>query len=229
MISPAFDVDGRKLLFYVASRAHHLDIGGLAGNSMHPDAKELWEEGAAIMSFKVIEKGKFDEEGITKIFIDEPARYPGCYGSRHLSDNLSDLRAQIAANARGIRLITDLINEYGEETVIFYMKKIQASAEASVRQLLKATAAKLGPVLESVDFFDDGSRIVLRVTINQEDGSATFDFTGSSPEVYGEWQSSERVLFQLIKIIQGIPTHLLQSLCQQPSIPFAVSRPVISQ
>lgn len=153
---------------------------------MHPGAKELWEEGAAIISFKLLSEGKFDEEGITKILLEEPAKYPGCYGSRHLSDNLSDLRAQVAANARGIRLITDLIQEYGEETVKFYMGAIQATAEASVRQLLKSTAAKLGPILEAEDYFDDGSKIHLKASINPDDGSATFDFTGTSPEVYGE-------------------------------------------
>lgn len=185
VISPAFDAEGKKLLFYVASRAHHLDIGGLAGNSMHPGAKELWEEGAAIISFKLLSEGRFDEEGITKILLEEPAKYPGCYGSRHLSDNLSDLRAQVAANARGIRLITALIQEYGEETVKFYMGAIQATAEASVRQLLTSTAAKLGPILEAEDYFDDGSKIRLKVSIKPDDGSATFDFTGTSPEVYG--------------------------------------------
>lgn len=186
VISPAFDAEGKNILFYVASRAHHIDIGGLGGNSMHPDAKELWEEGAAIESFKLITEGKWNEQGIVKILTEEPAQYPGCYGSRHLDDNLSDLRAQVAANARGTHLITELIGEYGEETVQFYMGAIQATTEASVRQLLKDTAARMGPVLEAEDFFDDGSRFYLKVTINAEDGSADFDFTGTGPQIHGE-------------------------------------------
>ena len=154
---------------------------------MHPDAKELWEEGAAIMSYKLLSKGVFDEEGITKILVDEPGQYPGCYGSRHLNDNLSDLRAQVAANARGVSLITDLIQEYGVETVQFYMRAIQATSEASVRQFLKDTASRVGNVLQDVDYFDDGSKICLRVTIDPVDGNAEFDFSGTSTEVHGEF------------------------------------------
>lgn len=203
-------------MFYVASRAHHLDIGGLEGNSMHPAAKELWEEGAAIMSFKLITDGQFDEEGITKIFIDEPAQYPNCVGSRHLYDNLSDLRAQVSANARGIRLLTDLIAEYGEETVQFYMKAIQETAEISVRKLLKDTARRLGPSFKGDDYFDDGSKLQLAVSIQAEDGSATFDFSGSSPEIHGK-----KEVFRLGKdsqltgYSQATQMHQRQSQCLQ--------------
>src|ERR1700722_7121500 len=97
VITPVFESTGQEIAFYVASRGHHTDIGGLGGTSMPPNSTELWQEGAAIKSFRLIRNGEFDEEGILKI-LSEPGNYPGCVGSRRLDDNLSDLKAQVAAN-----------------------------------------------------------------------------------------------------------------------------------
>ncbi|KAK4947980.1 hypothetical protein LTR10_013033 [Elasticomyces elasticus] len=185
IISPTFDQEGKNILFYVASRGHHLDIGGLRGVSMHPDATELWHEGAAVEHFKIVSQGKFDEEGVHKILVDEPGQYPDCVGSTHYEDNLSDLRAQIAANTRGIELIQKLIAEYGSEMVLRYMHAIQATSEAAVRSYLKSVAATKDTVLQATDFFDDGSQLCLKVTIDPKTGGAEFDFRGSSPEING--------------------------------------------
>lgn len=111
VITPVFD--NGSIVFFVASRGHHADIGGLAAGSMPPNSTELFQEGAAIKSFKLVQNGTFDEKGITNILSVEPSKFNGCSGTRSLKDNLSDLKAQVAANHRGILLVTALIKEYG--------------------------------------------------------------------------------------------------------------------
>ena len=84
---------------------------------MPPHSKEIWQEGASFTSFKLIEQGRFNEEELRELMLEKPARYPGCTGTRTWSDNVSDLKAQAAANLKGIRLIQDCIKEYGLSTV----------------------------------------------------------------------------------------------------------------
>jgi 5-oxoprolinase (ATP-hydrolysing) len=184
VITPAFS--GDKIIFYVASRAHHADIGGILPGSMPPHSRELFQEGAAIKAEKLVSEGEFNEKRITELLYDEPAQYPGCSGTRCLADNLNDLKAQIAANQKGINLISGLIEDYGEEVVQFYMRNIQDNAELSVRNLLKDVSRRFeGQDLKAVDFMDDGSPIQLKITIDAEKGEAIFDFDGTGPEVYG--------------------------------------------
>ncbi|KAJ5988288.1 hypothetical protein N7481_003498 [Penicillium waksmanii] len=184
VIQPAFS-EG-KIIFYVASRAHHADIGGILPGSMPPHSKELYQEGARIKSEKLVSEGKFNEKRITELLYDEPAQYPECSGTRCLADNLNDLKAQIAANKKGITLINTLIEEYGENVVLFYMHQIQANAELSVRNLLKEVSQKFsGRDLSAIDYMDDGTPIQLKISIDAEKGEAMFDFEGTGPEVYG--------------------------------------------
>lgn len=117
MITPVFDPSGQEVIFYTASRGHHRDIGGFEGISGNANATELYQEGARIVSFKLVSNGQFDEEGITKILVEEPGQFPNCVGTSSLYDNLSDLRAQVAANAKGSKLIERLFEEYGREVV----------------------------------------------------------------------------------------------------------------
>jgi 5-oxoprolinase (ATP-hydrolysing) len=153
---------------------------------MPPNSKELYQEGAAIKSEKLVSGGKFDEQRITELLYNEPARYPNCSGTRCLADNLNDLKAQIAANKKGIKLIGTLIEEYGEQVVLFYMRQIQDNAELSVRSLLKEVSAKFaGRDLSALDYMDDGTPIQLKISIDAEKGEAVFDFDGTGPEVYG--------------------------------------------
>ena len=188
VVTPAFS--GDKIIFYVASRAHHADIGGILPGSMPPHSRELYQEGAAIKSEKLVSEGNFDEKRITELLHTEPAQYPGCSGTRCLPDNLNDLKAQIAANQKGINLISTLIEDYGEDVVQFYMFNIQNNAELSVRNLLKEVSKKFeGRDLSAVDYMDDGSPIKLKVTIDAEKGEAVFDFDGTGPEVYGKKRS----------------------------------------
>ncbi|KAK3717959.1 hypothetical protein LTR37_005385 [Vermiconidia calcicola] len=197
VITPAFS--GDKIMFYVASRAHHADIGGILPGSMPPHSKELFQEGAHIKSEKLVSEGHFNEERITELLHAEPAKYSGCSGTRGLADNINDLKAQVAANQKGINLISALIEDYGEEVVQFYMHNIQDNAEQSVKNLLKDVAKRFeGRDLSAVDFMDDGSPIKLKVTIDAEEGSAVFDFTGTGPEVYGNTNAPEAVTYSAI-------------------------------
>ncbi|PGH05058.1 5-oxoprolinase (ATP-hydrolysing) [Blastomyces parvus] len=115
----------------------------------------------------------------------QKTQYPGCSGTRCLQDNMSDLRAQVAANQKGILLINGLIKEYGLERVHTYMYAIQSTAEIAVRELLKITSKTLGATLEAVDYMDDGTPIALKITIDGEKGEAVFDFSGTGCEVFG--------------------------------------------
>lgn len=197
VITPAFS--GDNIIFYVASRAHHADIGGILPGSMPPHSKELYQEGAAIKSEKLVSEGHFNEKRITELLLDEPGQYPGCSGTRCLSDNINDLKAQVAANQKGINLISTLMSDYGEQVVKFYMTNIQKNAEQSVRQLLKGVYKRFeGQDLSAEEFMDDGSPIRLKVTIDPEKGEAVFDFSGTGPEVYGNINAPEAVTYSAI-------------------------------
>ena len=203
VVTPAFAPVGQggkeEILFYVASRAHHADIGGILPGSMPPHSRELFQEGASIKSELLVHEGKFDEKRITELLYDEPAQYPECSGTRCLADNLNDLKAQIAANQKGINLISALIEDYGQDVVGFYMGQIQDNAEQSVRALLKEVHKRFeGQDLHAIDFMDDGSPIELKITIDGEKGEAVFDFDGTGPEVYGNVNAPEAVTYSAI-------------------------------
>lgn len=140
---------------------------------MPPHSTSLDQEGAAFKSFLLVDKGRFREEEFTT----EINRA----GGRNLSDNISDLRAQVAANRKGIQLVCELIDQYGLAVVQAYMGHIQSNAEIAVRDMLKEVALDAlertgGNVLEAEDRMDDGSLIKLKVTLNRTDGSAVCDF-----------------------------------------------------
>ncbi|RXK38886.1 hypothetical protein M231_03835 [Tremella mesenterica] len=197
VITPAFHKG--EIVFWSASRAHHADIGGIRAGSMPPFSTEIWQEGASVKSFKLIKQGVFDEEGITKILYHDPAQYPGCSGTRTLSDNISDLKAQVSANYRGITLIKALCDQYGIPVVQHYMLGIQTAAETAVRNLLRRVGEKFGyEPLEAEDYLDDGSTIRLKITIDRESGDATFDFTGTTKQVYGNYNAPTAILYSAI-------------------------------
>lgn len=196
VITPVFDSTGNEITFYVASRGHHTDIGGLGGTSMPPNSTELWQEGAAIRSFLLIRNGKFDEEGIKNLLL-EPGKFPGCVGSRRLDDNLSDLKAQVAANNKGVGLIQALMQEYSQSIVQLYMSAIQENAEIAVRRFLKDTLKLKGATFSSMDQMDNGSEMKLSISIN-EDGSAIFDFTGTTPEMYSNMNAPPSITYSAI-------------------------------
>lgn len=197
IITPVFD--GDVIAFYVASRGHHADIGGVLPGSMPPNSTELWQEGAAIEAEKIVSGGEFDEEKMIRFLLHQPSQYLGCSGTRCLQDNLSDLKAQIAANTKGIILIRALIQECGLRQVQMYMYAIQKTAEVAVRELLKSTHRKFhGSVLQATDYMDDGTPIALKITIDGKKGDAIFDFTGTGPEVYGNTNAPEAITHSAI-------------------------------
>lgn len=191
-----------KLVFFVANRGHHAEIGGITPGSMPPFSKSILEEGAAIKAFKLVEKGIFQEQGIIKLL-----QFPGSdnsgtkiRGTRRIQDNLSDLHAQVAANQRGIYLVLELIEQYGLETVQAYMNYVQLNAEGAVREMLKSVGRRISSesnensvTIEEEDYMDDGSVIHLKLSIDSNKGEAVFDFGGTSAEVYGNWNAPEAV------------------------------------
>ncbi|XP_072458758.1 5-oxoprolinase isoform X2 [Notamacropus eugenii] len=166
VITPVFWPGQPRPVFYVASRGHHADIGGITPGSMPPHSTALQQEGAVFLSFKLVQKGIFQEEAVTEI-LRAPGKIPGCSGTRNLHDNLADLRAQVAANQKGIQLVGELIGQYGLDVVQAYMAHIQANAELAVREMLQAFG---------------GARQAQGLPL---EGSAIFDFSGTGPEVFG--------------------------------------------
>lgn len=176
VITPVFRRS--KLIFFVASRGHHADIGGMTPGSMPPDSRRLGDEGTAILSCKLVENGRFRESEIAMLLRK----------SRCLTDTLSDLKAQVAANQKGIELIGEMVQEYGLDIVQSYMGHVQHAAEVAVRESLIRLARERncsGKPILAVDHLDDGSPLVLQLTIDGDDGSAVFDFSGSGLEVWG--------------------------------------------
>ncbi|KAJ7596011.1 Hydantoinase B/oxoprolinase-domain-containing protein [Mycena floridula] len=193
VVTPVFGVQD-EIIFFVASRGHHGDIGGLDANSMPPNSTEIWQEGAQIMSMKLVSDGKFNEPEITKIF-QQAGEYPQCAASRRIQDNLTDLQAQVAANAVGVSYIEKLFQEFGGVVVRAYMRAIRDNAEIAVRKLFRDTVRKMGKRrLYAVDYMDNGAAIQLTITLDEETGSAVFDFEGSSPEVHANTNAPEAVV-----------------------------------
>jgi 5-oxoprolinase (ATP-hydrolysing) len=187
VVTPMFN-DG-KIIFYLASRVHHSDIGGMGITSMIPDSKELWQEGTSIKSMLIASGGIFKETEIRQAF-EDMANHPGYSASRRINDKISDLKAQISANERGVNLLKQLCTEYSVPYIQFYMQAIQANAETAIRSFLKTTFDKFnGKTLHAVDYFDDGTPIALTITINPTTGSAVFDFSGTGEETYGNMNS----------------------------------------
>lgn len=200
--TPVFDAERKNIVFWAASRGHHADVGGILPGSMPPTSRYLWEEGAIFDSVLLIRDGVLDEAMLHRILREEPAQYPGCSGSRCYPENVTDIKAQAAANHCGIRLVRLLIAEYTMPVVRTYMDAIQDAAELAIRNLFKRLAQKqitrvnghggLGGNLPSVwatDYMDDGTPLKLKVTMDPTTGSAVFDFSGTGRQVHGNWNA----------------------------------------
>ncbi|XP_048517998.1 5-oxoprolinase [Dendroctonus ponderosae] len=190
VITPVFYQDLKDPIFFVACRGHHADIGGITPGSMPPHSTSLQQEGAAFKSFLLVEKDRFMEAEFTDAIKQA--------GGRNLHDNISDLRAQVAANKKGIDLVNELIDQYGLDVVQAYMNHIQANAEVAVRDMLRQVArdavARTGSAsLHFLDHMDDGSPISVTVSLDEKEGSAFCDFNGSGPEVWGNCNAPRAV------------------------------------
>jgi 5-oxoprolinase (ATP-hydrolysing) len=160
-----------QLLFYVASRGHHADIGGVTPGSMPPHSQSIEEEGILIDNFLLVDQGRLREAELLSLL--SLGRFP----SRNPEQNLADLKAQIAANTKGTIELKKMLEFYGVEVVCAYMQHVQDNAEESVRRML----VKLQPG-QFRYAMDDGNEIAVSVTIDREARSAVIDFSGSSAQ-----------------------------------------------
>jgi 5-oxoprolinase (ATP-hydrolysing) len=180
--TPVFDDDNREIRFWVASRGHHADIGGIAPGSMSPLAVNIEQEGVYIDNFKLVDRGTFREEALAALLTG--ATYP----VRNLTQNVNDLKAQIAANEKGVAELKKMIGLFGEDVVKAYMGHVQDNAAESVRRVLD----KL-PDGHFTYEMDQGCQIEVRVTIDKEKREATVDFTGTSEQRSDNFNAPEPV------------------------------------
>src|SRR5690625_3722103 len=172
VVTPVFDDDGARVLFYLASRGHHAEIGGLTPGSMPAFSRTLEEEGVLLDTWLLARGGQV-REAETRALLTE-GRYP----SRSPEVNLADLRAQIAANAKGEAEVRAMIEHFGLDVVLAYMRHVQDNAEEAVRRVIEA--------LEDGAYeyeTDGGARIAVRVTVDRVAREATIDFTGTSGQL----------------------------------------------
>ncbi|MEY9989793.1 5-oxoprolinase (ATP-hydrolyzing) [Streptomyces sp. V4I8] len=179
VITPVFDTDSAtntesepEILFYVASRGHHAEIGGVAPGSMPANSRTIEEEGILFDNWLLAEYGRFREQETLRLLTDAP------YPSRNPKTNLADLRAQIAANQKGVDEVARMIDNFGLAVVQAYMKHVQDNAEEAVRRVIDA--------LDDGEYAyetDSGTYIRVRVRVDREHRSATVDFTGTSPQL----------------------------------------------
>ncbi|XP_024944987.1 5-oxoprolinase isoform X2 [Cephus cinctus] len=223
VITPVFYKNLEKPVFFVASRGHHADIGGITPGSMPPHSTMLNQEGAAFKSFLLVHKGIFREQELTEALM-APGKIPGSSGTRNLTDNLSDLKAQIAANHKGSQLVNELIDIYGLDVVQAYMGHIQHNAEVAVREMLKVVGHRLfnetgTTSITSVDYLDDGTPIKMTLTIDINKGEALCDFTGTGYEVWGNCNAPRAItlsaLIYCLRCIVGRDIPLNQG-CLKP-------------
>ncbi|MEG5033028.1 hydantoinase B/oxoprolinase family protein [Microcoleus sp. AT3-D2] len=169
VITPVFARDSSLPLFYVASRGHHADIGGITPGSMPPNSTTVTEEGVLLDNFLLVSEGNFREKELLELLT------AGNFPVRNYAQNIADLQAQIAANKRGAEELLKMVEHYGLETVQAYMGFVQDNAEESVRRVID--------VLQDGEFtypMDSGGQIKVAITIDKSARSAKIDFTGTS-------------------------------------------------
>ena len=168
VITPIFDHNG-EVIFFVASRGHHADIGGKTPGSAPPDSQTIEEEGVLIDNFKLVEDGKFRGQETRKLLSS------GKYPCRNIEENLADLAAQVAANETGVREVRKMTEQFGVQVVHSYMRHVQDNAEECVRQVI--ARLKGG---ESEYELDNGEFIRVSVSVDRDERTAKIDFTGTA-------------------------------------------------
>ena len=182
VVTPVFDETRTTLLFYVASRGHHADVGGIAPGSMTPRATNVNEEGILIDNLKLVDDGVFQEDALRKVLTDH--RYP----ARNPEQNIADLKAQIAANEKGVAELGRMVETFGLETAQAYMAFVQDNAAEAVRQLIDG--------LEDCSYeypTDTGQTIEVKITVDKAAREATVDFTGTSKMMGNNFNAPEPV------------------------------------
>jgi 5-oxoprolinase (ATP-hydrolysing) len=182
VITPVFDDSGREVLFFVGSRGHHADIGGITPGSMPPDSTTVEEEGVLIDNFLLVEDGRL-REGETRALLAS-----GPFPARNIDQNLADLKAQIAANEKGVQELRRMVEHFGLKVVRAYMGHVQANAEESVRRVIG--------VLKDGAFdlpMDCGATIRVKIRIGADRRSATIDFRGTSAQLASNFNAPRAV------------------------------------
>jgi 5-oxoprolinase (ATP-hydrolysing) len=193
VITPVFlgpDADAgatAEPLFFVASRAHHADVGGVTPGSMPPGSRTIGEEGVLIDDFRLVEAGRLREAEVAELLTS--AAHP----VRDLQQNLADLRAQVAANAHGAAELGRMAAGFGLPVVSAYMHHVQDNAAEAVRRVLDRFAGAADAPRRFRQELDDGSEIVVRVTVDGAARTATVDFTGTSPQRNDNFNAPEAV------------------------------------
>jgi 5-oxoprolinase (ATP-hydrolysing) len=180
--TPVFDEAGREVLFWVASRGHHADVGGISPGSMSPNAITIEEEGVYIDNFKLVDRGRFREQALYDLLTG--ARYP----ARNPLQNVNDMKAQIAANEKGVQELRKTVAHFTLPVVLAYMQHVQDNAAESVRRVIDR--------IHDASFayeMDQGTWIKVRISVDKDKREATVDFTGTSPQQNTNFNAPEPV------------------------------------
>src|SRR5215472_1961908 len=178
--TPVFDRS--KILFWVASRGHHADVGGISPGSMSPNATTIEQEGIYIDNFKLIDRGRFREKELYALLTG--AKYP----ARNPLQNVNDIKAQIAANEMGVRELHKMVRSFTLPVVRAYMRHVQDNAAESVRRVID----RLHDSAFAVET-DQGNKVTVRIAVDKERREATVDFTGTSPQQPSNFNAPEPV------------------------------------
>ncbi len=182
VITPVFDEHGKEILFYVGSRGHHADIGGVTPGSMPPGSKVVEEEGVLIDNFLLVEEGRLREKEVAALLGS------GAYPVRNVRQNVADLQAQIAANEKGVQELARMVAHFGLDVVRAYMRHVQDNAEESVRRVIG--------VLKDGEFdypLDNGARIQVSIKILKDRREAKIDFSGTSAQLPNNFNAPSAV------------------------------------
>jgi 5-oxoprolinase (ATP-hydrolysing) len=215
VVTPAFGERGH-LQYVVASRAHHADVGGVTPGSVPPLSRTIDEEGVLLDGVKIVAGGRFLEADVRRLLAAGP------FPARNPDQNVADLKAQLAANARGIEELDKLIARFGLRGVHTYMRHVRDNAEASVRAAIERLRGG-----EFAVELDGGERIAVRVSIDRARRAATIDFTGSSPMSAGNCNAPESIVRAAVLYVfrtlvrENIP---LNAGCMRP-LTIVVPRP----
>ncbi|HEU00055.1 hypothetical protein LCGC14_0331490 [marine sediment metagenome] len=182
VVTPVFDDLGHHLLFYVASRGHHADVGGIAPGSMTPRATKVDEEGVLIDNLKLVDGGVFQEDELRRVLTDHS------YPARNPDHNVADLKAQIAANEKGVAELRKMVETFGLDTARAYMGFVQDNAAEAVRQMIDG--------LDDCSYeypTDSGQAIKVRISVDKAARETTVDFTGTSDMMANNFNAPEPV------------------------------------
>src|SRR5882757_6715947 len=183
VVTPVFDDLKQKILFWAASRGHHADIGGISPGSMTPLATTVDEEGVLFDNFRIVDRGKFRETELETLLTDH--RWP----ARNPHQNIADLKAQIAANEKGVAELRKMVDHFGLDVVGAYMGHVQDNAAESVRRVLERL-----PDSSQYEYpTDTGQVIKVKITVDRQKREATVDFTGTSPVMKNNFNAPEPV------------------------------------